>query len=274
MDDFVEFNIPYDEATLLTTKTFKVVVPEKKTLVLGTKNADTKSKSLYKKNGSIIEYNQTTMEYYRVLRERKMDPITFGELNESTAFKFDYEWDAYTGERLNKDPYGALHFDPDGLIRYFYVNRLRELWVEPVDDLTNNGYFEGYYDIAVGAGEDMYVPSRGHHPERYLFRVPIFDCYITNDHKESFITFGPKLTDDEIKEIDRLALLNGSSYQLKYKKQRPSLFKMKQLYDQAISKTPDIEELQESKSKKILELDVQQLSERANRLAVDRLKDM
>ncbi len=199
-----------------------------------------KSESKYFINNQNIIYNDTTMEYYKVLRRRKMDPIFNQELKDENSFQFKYMWDPYTGEILKEDPYGPLYFHPDNLIRDFYVNRLRGLWIEDNDEA--NGYYQGYYDTLVGIGDDFHIVSRGHFPERYLFRLPTVDCYLTKDHDERFITLGPKLTDNDAKEIDRVAMLWGDYYKRTYHKERPSLYKIKQLYDQAISKCPEIGE--------------------------------
>ena len=200
-------------------------------------------------NGNKIIYDNQTMQYYRVLRARKMDPLFNQELNDTNGFKYKYQWDPYTGEILIKnlrhgslekesvlaveDPYGPLYFHPDNLIKYYHTNRLRNLWEDGSDEA--NGYFEGRYDDLVGIGEEFHIQSRGNFPERYLFRLPITDCYLTKDHEEKFITLGPKLTDEDAKEIDRLAALWGDSYRQQYGKHRPSLVIMKKLYDTAIN---------------------------------------
>jgi hypothetical protein len=190
----------------------------------------------------IIEYDNYTTEKYRVMRKRKMDPITYTELEDKFAFKFYWKWDPYTGERLEQDEDGPLCFDPDILIKYFHTKRLDKLWVKPADE--HDGLFSGYYDDGVGAGEDFHLIGRGFHPEWYLFRLPIVDCYLSKDHNKQIITFGPKLTDSEIKEIDRLATLRPDNYKNFYMKRRPSLMEIKRLYDIAISKTPSVENIE------------------------------
>lgn len=213
-------------------------------------------------------YDIRTTEYYRILRMRKMDPIISVELDESKCFKFYDKWDPYTGERSDKDQDGPLCFHPDVLIQYFHVNRLNNLWVEPIDD--NEGYhFQGYYDIAVGSGEDIFVQSRGFCPDKYLFRLPITDCYLTKDHNNNFITLGPKLTDDEIIEIERLANLYGDNYKNMFGKRRPSLSLMKKYYDQAISKNPVLENIDTAG---LSEQKIQELKDKYNRFAVENLK--
>jgi hypothetical protein len=187
-------------------------------------------------NGYTVNYDKRTYEYYRVLRMRLMDPILNLDLDTNTCFKFTEMWDPYTGERKGNDPNGPLCFHPDVLIKHFYTNRLNNLWVDESDE--HGGYFQGRYDDAVGAGQDIFVQSRGHCPDKYLFRLPIIDCYLTSDHNNNIITMGPTLTDKEIAEIDRLAQLHGDSYKIKFNQNRPSLVQIKKLYDESVSKTP------------------------------------
>ena len=212
------------------------------------------------------EYDEETTEKYRVLRLRKMDPIGYIELNDDNAFKFEFKWDPYTGERLEKDSNGPLYFDPDILIKYFYTKRTDKLWVAPKND--NTGYYEGYYDDGVGAGEDFFVGGRGNHPEWYLFRLPIIDCYLTKDNNKQFITFGPKLTDKEIKEIQKLAELKPDNYKRQFGYNRPSIIEMKKFYDMAITKKPSLDILQGEYS------DIETASAKVNRYAVDCLVKM
>lgn len=215
-----------------------------------------------------IEYDRETTEKYRVLRLRKMDPFTYNEMDDHHAFKFKYKWDPYTGERLGEDQNGPIYFDPDYLIKYFYTKRLDKLWVNPIDE--SNGYFEGYYAEGVGAGEDFHLESRGAHPEWYLFRIPIIDCYLTKDHNKQFITFGPKLTNDEIIEIERLANLRNDNYRLLFNRNRPSLIQMKELYDVAIAKEPKKNMIDQTLKKEV----IQEQYNKINRQAVDKLVEM
>jgi hypothetical protein len=197
------------------------------------------------------KYDDTTTEYYRVLRTTKLDPFFNINLQDDKSFKFYQQWDPYTGDRIKDDPYGPLVFCPDGLIKYFYSNRLNNLWVDESDEA--DGFFEGRYDMAVGTGKTISIIGRGDCPDKYLFRIPIQDCYLTNEHKQVFITMGPMLTDAEITEIDRLANLNENNYFQQFGKKRPSLQLIKQYYDQAIDKT---------------------IGEIANRKAVDKLRKL
>jgi len=187
------------------------------------------------------DYEDRTIDYYKTMRLRKMDPIIGIDLEPDNCFEFPHMWDPYTGERLGLDPFGPLCFDPDTLIYYYYINRLKNLWTEPTDD--EGGYYQGYYDMLVGTGENINIVARGECPEKYLFRLPIIDCYLEKDYNKSFITMGPKLTESEVKEIDRLAQKNINNYKNIYKKNRPSLELIKKYYDEAIDSNPPIDNI-------------------------------
>ena len=213
-----------------------------------------------------IEYDEITIKKYKAFRYRKMDPISYTEVEEDYAFKFEHIWDPYTGERKDQlDSDGPLYFDPDILINYFLTKILTKLWVQPSDE--HGGYYQGYYDDGAGAGEDFYVAGRGHHPEWYLFRLPIIDCYLTKDHNKQYITFGPKLTDSEIMKIDELARKRPKNFFSLFNKNRPSLVIMKALYDKAISKKPFIKNIPEN----ITEEELKNLYNRENRNCIDEL---
>lgn len=212
-----------------------------------------------------IDYDKVLFEKYKAYRLMKMDPISYSEVEDEYAFKFKYSWDPYTGERLDIDSNGPLCFDPDNLINHYYTNILTKLWVQPSDE--KGGFYEGYYDDGAGAGEDFYLPSRGYHPEWYLFRLPIIDCYLATGHGKQVITLGPKLTDDEVLEIDILARKRQNNFRDQFGHPRPSLVEMKKLYDQAISKTPSLD----ISSKDTEGKDIQQFYDKANRIAIDKL---
>lgn len=224
------------------------------------------------------KHDTITIEKYKVLRKTKMDPITYMELDEKYAFAFPYKWDPYTGERIGIDENGPLYFDPDILIKHFYTKRLDKLWIMPSDETS--GYYTGYYDDAVGLGNTFKLNGRGAHPEWYLFRIPIIDCYLMENHNKQLITFGPMLTNEEIEEIEQLANLRKNNYIQLFGKPRPSLVKMKNLYDNAISKTPlitsDISTALNTLNKlnNITSEQLQEIYSKENRRCVDKLVKM
>lgn len=229
------------------------------------------SSNLYDK-----KYNDMTTRFYRTMRESKLDVIMQDNcgLDSNKFFIFGDMWDPYTGERLGKDPFGGLYFNPDNLIYYFYINRLKMLWIQ--DENTGGPMFQGYYGEAVGAGEDILIKGRGTYSERYLFRLPVTNCYLEKDYDMSIPVMGPKLTDEEVEEIDRLAeKYFKNNYKQQYGKKRPLLKLMKKLYDQAISVSPDLEKLYDyNPSKKYTESQILNFKNKANRIAVDGLKNM
>jgi hypothetical protein len=184
-----------------------------------------------------IKYEDRTSKYYKTLRKCKIDPFTLDELTDENAFIFPYKWDPYTGERLEFDPYGPLYFNPNNLIRYFYMNRLNRIWIQPSDE--DGGYYEGYYGDAVGCGEEFEITSRGHFPEWNLFRLPIIDCYLEPNHNNQIITMGPILTDEELSDIHNKS--NHNTYRTEFKQNIPNIINMKNMYGQIISKTPTID---------------------------------
>jgi hypothetical protein len=208
------------------------------------------------------------------MREKKYNIISHDafECKIEHTFAFPFMWDPYTGERCGKDPHGSLHFHPDDLIHFFYKRRLKMLWNEPKDE--NGGFFEGYYGDAVGSGYDIKIEGRGIYPELYLFRLPIDDCYLPKDSDLSIISMGPKLTEEDIVLIDELAeKYHKNNYQMCFRKQRPSLVKMKKFYDTAISNNPDITKLSEY-SNNLNKEKIDELKSRVNREAVEELKKM
>lgn len=180
------------------------------------------------------------IDTYLDFRKDKIDPILMidlplEEFPNNKYFKFKYKWNPYTGERLGEDPNGPLCFDPDALIYYFYNNRLNYLW-----ENSNDINYSGYFGDALGNGPDFDIKGRGNHPDWYLFRLPIQDCYLHTGHCPQSVTMGPKLTDKEIKEIDKLAKSYKNNFYKKYKIKRPSLRKLKLYYEEAINSNPDI----------------------------------
>lgn len=190
-------------------------------------------------NIQLINYafDKTTTETYRVMRELKLDPIDHDKVSLNLQFKFEYMWDPITGDRLGKDPYGPFYFNVFSLAKNFYYNRLRMLWVE--GDIIDGIKYEGYYGDGMKSGEDLYVPSRGISKHMHLFRLPIIDCYLPKDFNYSIITMGPKLTDDEINQIQ--GTLNNY-YKTHNKKNKINLCKIRDLYNIAINTNSTDEE--------------------------------
>lgn len=228
-------------------------------------------KSLYDK-----EYDIQTTGWYKNMREKKYNIFTHEllDFDDRGSFKFHQTWDPITGERLENDPYGPLYFHPDDLIRFFYKRRLKMLWNEPKDD--SNGYYEGYYGEAVGSGENIEAKGagiKGICPELYLFRLPIDDCYLSPDSNKSIISMGPKLTNEEVREIDELAVkYHKNNYYECFGKKRPSLVQIKKMYDQSISKYPDI--LNSDDTNVLSYEQKQNLKDKINREAVDILRNL
>jgi hypothetical protein len=197
------------------------------------------SKYLYTKNGKPVEYTKETMEYYRVMRKRRTDPILGQEdIPTSIGFEFADQWDPYTGERLGPDPYGPLVFHPMTLAKHFYMRRLVKLWIQ--EQTEDDGHWGGTYDDGLGAGENIHIPGRGDYPELYLFRLPVQDIYLTKDHNRQIPIVGPKLTDEEVTDLNTKLQLVKDEYRRTFRTNPPNLVAMKKYYDMAISSTPDI----------------------------------
>ena len=176
---------------------------------------------------------------YKELRINKIDPILLENLpirgfDESLLFKFDYKWNPFTGERYEtKDEDGPLYFDPNTLIHYFYSNRFNNLWVDGYYD--NNDYIQGYYGDALGKFPNFEIKGRGKHPEMYLFRLPIIDCYLEEGYNMRCVTMGPILNDKEIKKIYSLSKKYNNYFKDTFGYKRPNLVKLKNLYDLAVN---------------------------------------
>lgn len=201
---------------------------------------------LYLRKKEEKDANEIIIDNYLTNRRNKIDPILLIELpinsmNDKDIFKFNYQWNPYTGSRTIIEKNGPLCFDPDTLIHYFYTNRLRGLWTPGHFEYEDgeNFWCEGSYGDCVGNGPEFNIKSRGNHPERYLFRLPIPDCYLTKNHFEQSITMGPTLNDEEIKDLYKLSKKYKDNYKLRFNKERPNLLTMKKWYEIAISKTPE-----------------------------------
>lgn len=182
-----------------------------------------------------IDYDDLTTKYYKSHRIQKTDPITFEELKDSYCFSYYNIWNPYTGSILINDPFGPLCFNPETIISHLYYSRLNNLWVELSDE--KDALYSGYYGDCVGIGEDFEIINKGNCPEKYIFRLPITNCYLKKNHNMNTITIGPKLTDDDIYKLDCIMSLYYKK-NIIYKK-IGSVLNLKKYYDIAISKIPD-----------------------------------
>lgn len=212
------------------------------------------------------QYDKTTSETYRIKRLYKIDPILDTEIPNGLIFEFKFKWNPYNGKRLEVDNVGPLCFNAINLYDYYYMNRYKGLWTPPQD-----GY-QGMYGDMVGSGKDGDVKSRGTYPEKYLFRLPIIDCYLTKSHNLSVVTMGPELTDNEIAEIDCIV---KKSHPKKSHSKFASLTMLKYYYDRAldVSPDPDLDEIKEFK-KKYPNMTVKEINNKYNRYYVDKLVNL
>jgi hypothetical protein len=204
-----------------------------------------KIKDLLKTENTIkfesTEHVQTEREFtkkdsYYHYRVNKIDPILQSELptiKNKPFFEFKYKWNPYNGEREEIDKNGSLCFDPDTLVHYFYINRLKKLVEYTEENLQ-------YYGDAVGQGPNFNIVGRGDHRDWYLFRLPIIDGYIDKNNWGQGVTMGPVLTEKELKEIDKLANKYGVNYKKKFKNSRPSVMHIKKFYDESININPEL----------------------------------
>jgi hypothetical protein len=199
------------------------------------------------------EYDNTTIEFYRTLRLFKLDPITNQPILDNLLIEFEYMWDPITGNIMDKDPYGPLCFNALGLYDYYYSNRCNGLWNPAVQE------FQGYYGDLLGSGTNLVVNHKPC-PEKYLYRLPIIDCYMKKSQdSHSLITMGPLLTLEQINQIDTLTAT--------LRKKKPSLKILKEYYDQALNDNPNIDELKKSHPK----LNIKELKEKYNKNYVEQL---
>jgi hypothetical protein len=212
------------------------------------------------------EFDKTTTESYRIKRLFKIDPITDTEIPEQLSFNFIHTWNPYNGLRGEPDIIGPLCFNAINLYDYFYSNRFKGLWNPP------EGQFQGYYGDLVGTGKNINIKSRGSNPERYLYRLPIIDCYLSTNHNYSIITMGPELTDNEISQIDSIIL---KSHPKKTNSKFASLTMLKYYYDRAIdiSPDPDSDEIKEL-NQKYPNLSEKEINDKYNRYWVDKLVNL
>ena len=232
-------------------------------------------KSQYMLNGRTIVYDDTTMKTYVTARKAKFDLLTYEKINSDVCFEYPYQWDPYTGEPLKdregnliKDPYGPLCFNVNTLIKWFHHSRLNMLWISP------NGEYEGHFGDALGTSKEINIVSRGANPDKYVFRLPIIDCYLTDDHNCQIPTMGPVLSDRDIAEIYDKARHNVSGgvteYKRMYKSHLPDIVRIKTYYDLALNPTPPIE----SDESELTDAELTEERYKKNMMAVEMLKNM
>ena len=247
--DFIDFS---NINTKNTTKDDEITIPKK-----STSNLSSTTLNDEKSNLKLSEYDSMTLETYRIKRLFKIDPISNEKIPPGFIFEFPYKWNPYTGERCEIDIVGPLCFHALTLYEYFYKNRLNGLW-NPAQD-----QFEGYYGDLLGTGQNIEIKSRGQNPQKYLFRLPIIDCYLTNNHNNSIVTMGPILTDKEIEEIDKIIVVTNN-YRL-------TLKIMKIYYDNSIADHIPETKIDEFKQS-FPHLNDQERLEKYNRMYVELLK--
>lgn len=210
-----------------------------------------------------FNYDKNTTETYRIKRLYKIDPLIDLEVPDNLAFKFIFSWDPYTGKRNGDDLIGPLYFNAINLYDFYFNNRFRGLWNPPAEQ------YQGYYGDNIGTGKNISIKSRGSNPEKYLFRLPIIDCYLPNNHNYSFITMGPELLDDEICQIDNII---NKYHPKKNCSNFTSLTTLKYYYDQSIEHSPDInsDEINELKLK-YPNISEKEINEKYNRYWVDKI---
>lgn len=260
-------------------KTYRYV---SKTLTLTT-DAQNKPHEIMSEDSYNKLYDFETVSRYRSYRIKKQDPITCQNLTDENAFTFDSVWDCLTGERVAKDPYGPMYINPVTILRTYCNSILDGLWIEM------EGCFPAYGE-QLGKGENFYTEGkgRGDQPEKYLFRLPITDCYVYKEQNQNIHTMGPRLTTEEINEIDRLITDHwlGDPYieKIHYAYTDNFTLRLKEYYDVAICMAPTILENQNRLPDKI---DSQYQAKVAmghlndtnhdsyiNRIAVDAIKEL
>lgn len=181
-------------------------------------------------NTKTQRYDKTTTEHYRTRRLYRVDPLTDNPVPEHLAFEYGHKWNPVTGERTEIDEIGPLVFDAVNLYNYYYVNRYKGLWY-PAE-----GGFQGRYGDCLGKTNQI-IDKGIIHPERYLFRLPIIDCYLSpSSNSFSLITMGPELTDDEIDMIDKIVCAH---HPMRKTNGFIPLKEIKRYYDLALENRPD-----------------------------------
>jgi hypothetical protein len=199
-------------------------------------------KDIPEKEEKVKRFDKMTTETYIVKRRLQRCALVDKEIPFGCKFSFKYMWNPLNGERCGIDKIGPLYFNVIELYNYYFTNRYNGLWTPSSYDPILKQSYEGYYGDLVGSGKDIKINSRGFHPDKYLFRLPIHDCYLYEDHNHSVVTMGPLLTNDEIIEIDKI-ILNLSPQYKQLVKSYITLSALKAMYDNALDENPDVSKL-------------------------------
>lgn len=241
---------------------FSTIIDESVKLKNTTESGRTDRTDKSDKSNKLNKYDITTLETYRTMRILKIDPLSRQEIPEKLRFEFKYKWNPYSGDILEEDPIGPLCFDAIVLYDYFFANRYKGLWNPPSDG------FQGFYGDYVGEENKMNLQHINGKPEKYLYRLPIIDCYLNENHNYSHITMGPILSDINIEQIDNIVLKHH-----KNKNFLTSLKLLKNYYHKAINSNPSDNEFIELK-KKYNNLSSIELRDKYNRKYVDILVNL
>ena len=196
-----------------------------------TKRKIKRDKKTYKKVLKIINsyIDSNNKFFYIKKRLNKICPFSMETIN--NGFIIEKIWNPFSGKFLDtKDPFGPLCCDPDFLIYYFYSNRLKYIYTH--GDFNSTGFLGD----AIGKFPEFNIPGRGNHPEWYLFRLPINDCYIDNNCVK-YVTMGPVLSKEDISNIYNLALINNTYYE-KFNQEIPNIIELYDIYHKVINKCP------------------------------------
>ena len=146
-----------------------------------------------------------------------IDSLTLEELDtekDGPLFKYNKDWDEYSGEIKSSNTHKVLYFHPHNLLYYYYTKRYTKLW----NDHGNMCYSLG---DGIGAGKTFNVNGK-ENPDWYLFRIP--DLHnSTNNLMCPRMT--PHLKDEEIEHLIHLCKINKWNFEDKYNIKMPDLKK-------------------------------------------------
>lgn len=216
MDKYILFGKWYNSERLYNPLTKRKIKKDKKTY-----------KKILKLVTRYIENNNST--FYIKNRLDNICPLSFDKVER--GFSVDNIWNPFTGKYMNLiDPFGSIIFDVDYLIYFFYTNRLRHIYIPATANMS------GHFGDAIGKYPDFKIPGRGSHPEWYLFRLPLSDCYIEKKNIK-YVTMGPELTRYDIMKIYKICQ-NNKTYEKRFNQKLPNIVKLFDLYYTVVNKYP------------------------------------